>query len=105
MNSFERPRQPAGAPESTGGQWRQVVRLEAGIDLSDDRVSAIEAGEYTPATFTTERPSPASGPWWDDHASVAEWAGEGAAFPKMPGDWTPRRTGGTPTPVCGAPTG
>ena len=94
MNSFERPRQPAGAPESTGGQWRQVVRHEAGIDLSDDRMSAIEAGEYTPATFTTERPSPESGPWWDDHASVAEWGGEGAAFAKMPVDWTPGLTPG-----------
>ena len=94
MNSFERPRQPAGAPESTGGQWRQVVRHEAGIDLSDDRMSAIEAGEYTPATFTTEHPSPASGPWWDDHASVAEWGGEGAAFAKMPVDWTPGLTPG-----------
>lgn len=94
MNVIEQPRQPVGAPRSSGGQFREAMRREASLDLSEDREQAIAAGGHVPATFTTERGPGTAGAWWDHHASVAEWAGEGAAFPKMPGDWTPQRAGG-----------
>ena len=97
MKASEQPRIPAGAPRSTGGQWATVTRREAAVDLSEDREAATAAGEHVPAIFTTgdDRPDHQAGRWWETQASLAEWAGEGAAFPKMPDDWTPRRTGGT----------
>ena len=90
----EQPRHPAGAPRHTGGQWREQTLAEAGIDLSPGREEAIAAGEAVPATFTTEPASGLAGDWWDTQASVAEWGGEGAAYPKMPCDWTPGLTRG-----------
>lgn len=95
MTASEQPRIPAGAPKSTGGQWAAAPRREAAVDLSEDREAAIAAGEPVPAIFATGDSGHAPDRWWDTQASIAEWAGEGAAFPKMPGDWTPQRTGGT----------
>ena len=95
MSATEQPRIPAGAPKSAGGQWAAVTRREAGIDLSDDREAALREGESVPAIFTTGDSGHTVDRWWDTQASIAEWAGEGAAYPKMPGDWTPGRTGGT----------
>lgn len=91
----EQPRHPAGAPRHVGGRWREQDRTESHVDLSLDREAAIAAGEAVPAAYTTDSTSPHVGDWWDTQASVAEWAGEGAAYPKMPSDWTPRRTGGS----------
>ena len=96
MNASAQPRIPAGAPKSAGGQWAAATRREAAVDLSEDREAALASGEPVPAIFTTgDRVSERADRWWDTQASIAEWAGEGAAFPKMPGDWTPRRTVGT----------
>ncbi|GAA3603941.1 hypothetical protein [Microlunatus ginsengisoli] len=94
MTSSDQPRQPAGAPRSAGGQWKPTFRREADVDLSDARVGAIRDGEHVPATYTTEPSSGGIGDWWDTQASVAEWGGEGASYPKLPGDWTPHRTPG-----------
>lgn len=124
MNANEQPRQPAGAPRASGGQWKGLTQREAGIDLTGEpateetdqsqeselrqglslaRQRAIGAGANVPATFSddplTGLQTIDPGEWWDDHAAVAEWrdgwAGKGAAFPKMPVDWTPTRTGGS----------
>src|SRR4051812_21355170 len=96
MKASEQPRIPAGAPRSTGGQWAGLTRREATVDLSEDREAATAAGEHVPAIFTTgDRGGERADRWWDTRASLAEWAGEGAAFPKLPGDWTPGRTMGT----------
>ena len=96
MKASEQPRIPAGAPRSAGGQWAAATRREAAVDLSEDREAAIASGEHVPAIFTTgDRAGERADRWWDTQASLAEWAGEGAAFPKMPGDWTPRRTVGS----------
>ncbi len=95
MNAAEQARHPAGAPRHLGGQWREHARPEADVDLSLGRERAVAAGEPVPAVYTTETMSAHVGDWWDAQASVAEWAGKGAAYPKMPGDWTPQRTGGT----------
>ncbi len=69
-----------------------MSRREADLDLSSAREEALLAGEHVPAIFTTDPDSGRIGDWWDAHSSVAEWAGEGAAFPKMPGDWTTNHT-------------
>ena len=86
MSATDQPRIPAGAPKSASGQSAAVTRREASIDLSDDWEGALAAGQQAPAIFPTGDRGPTAEHRSNTQASLAEWAGEGAAFPKMPGD-------------------
>jgi len=91
------PRRPTGTPE--GGQWAPMAHDEGDFELSSvfqARARAVEALGFVQATTVRSafRRAPA-GSWWASHWALAEQppAGE-AAYPKMPDDETPMRTGG-----------
>ncbi|WP_460866550.1 hypothetical protein [Nocardioides pakistanensis] len=113
MSTEYQPRQPKGIP--IGGQFANREHSEAGLTLDGpgaarrppashadrlfgdaERHDALLSRGYVPPTFFAAVDDPRSTArrreWWEQHFISAEHDEQGSGYPKMPDDYTPKRT-------------
>lgn len=105
-----RSRHQKGAPSSQGGRFREEPKGESLVSLQSGtgpraeararRREALLLAGYLPAVpstdFTVPEFSGKRDQWWDRQFQAAEYQPDGAGYPLMPDDYTPKfSTGGS----------